>query len=68
HVLHYLVASNALGNGLRVRTMMLPDRFVAHGAPNDQYTDAGHMARDIVGEVFRALDDEAKLRVLKAKA
>ncbi|MGE0213922.1 MAG: 1-deoxy-D-xylulose-5-phosphate synthase, partial [Parvibaculaceae bacterium] len=55
HVLHYLVASNALGNGLRVRTMMLPDRFVAHGAPNDQYTDAGLMARDIVGEVFRAL-------------
>ena len=68
HVLHYLVANNLIGNGLRVRTMMLPDRFVAHGAPNEQYTDAGLMARDIVGEVFRALDDEAKLRVLKAKA
>ncbi len=68
HVLHFLAASNALHRGARVRSMVLPDRFVAHGSPNEQYNDAGLEARDIVAEVFMALDNEAKLRVLKAKA
>jgi len=68
HVLHYLAASNALHNGARVRSMVLPDRFVAHGNPNEQYSDAGLEARDIVAQVFMALDNEAQLRVLKAKA
>ncbi|HMT15283.1 MAG TPA: hypothetical protein PKE19_11080, partial [Aestuariivirga sp.] len=38
-----------------VRTMFLPDRFVAHGSQQDQYADAGLMAGDIMAEAQGAL-------------
>ncbi|QPC44420.1 1-deoxy-D-xylulose-5-phosphate synthase [Kaustia mangrovi] len=67
-VLHYLATNNLLDKGARVRPMCLPDRFIAHGAPKEQYQDAGLMAGDIVAEVFKALDQEHKVLELKAKA
>ena len=51
-----------------VRPMFLPDRFVNHGAPNEQYRDAALEADHIVEEVFQALNHDSKILELKAKA
>jgi 1-deoxy-D-xylulose-5-phosphate synthase len=68
HVLHYLAASNQLRDWAHLRTMYLPDRFIGHGAPAEQYHDAGLDAEHIVAQVFKALDQESKALGLKAKA
>ncbi|HCX14505.1 MAG TPA: 1-deoxy-D-xylulose-5-phosphate synthase, partial [Rhodospirillaceae bacterium] len=47
HVLTYLAQSSQLDSGLKVRTMTLPDRFVAHGKPEGQYEDAALQAAQI---------------------
>lgn len=63
HVLNHLAKANLL-DVARVRPMTIPDMFVSHGGPSEQYTEAGLMAADVVAEVFSALDDEPA----KAKA
>ncbi len=64
HVLNFLAKSNMLDNGARVRPMTIPDEFISHGGPDEQYAEAGLMASDIVAEVFAALDEASA----KAKA
>ncbi len=54
-VLTLLAARGALDAGLKVRTITLPDRFVPHGKPEEQYDDAGLTARDIVALGVAAL-------------
>ncbi len=54
-VLTLLAARGALDVGLKVRTMALPDRLIAHGKPEEQYDDAGLTARDIVATCVAAL-------------
>ncbi|MBM3482701.1 MAG: 1-deoxy-D-xylulose-5-phosphate synthase [Alphaproteobacteria bacterium] len=54
-VLHYLATSGLLDLGLKVRPMVLPDRFVAHGTPQGMYDDAGLNARHIVDTALIAL-------------
>jgi 1-deoxy-D-xylulose-5-phosphate synthase len=68
HVLHYLAASNQLREWARLRSMHLPDRFIGHGAPAEQYHDAGLDAGHIVAEVFKTLEQDVKVVGLKAKA
>jgi 1-deoxy-D-xylulose-5-phosphate synthase len=58
HVLHHLATNDLLGS-VRVRPMMLPDRFIAHGAPAEQYADAGLDANRIVAEILGALSHGA---------
>jgi 1-deoxy-D-xylulose-5-phosphate synthase len=58
HVLHHLAARDLLGT-LRVRPLTLPDRFIAHGTPAEQYADAGLDANRIVAEIFGALSKAA---------
>jgi len=67
-VLTFLATEGLLSNGTIVRPMFLPDRFVAHGGPGEQYEDAGLTARHIVAEVFTALKLDRKTPELKAKA
>jgi len=68
-VLHELAATNMLHKGLRIRPMFLPDNFVIHGAPAEQYQVAGLQTEHIVAEVFAALNGEAKKIIdFKAKA
>ena len=55
HVLHYLAHEGLLENGLKVRPMILPDRFVAHGIPDGMYEDAGLNARHIVATALATL-------------
>jgi len=67
-VMTYLAKEGLLSNGTIVRPMFLPDRFVAHGAPGEQYEDAGLNAHHIVAEVLTALKLDRKVPELKAKA
>jgi 1-deoxy-D-xylulose-5-phosphate synthase len=55
-VLQYLARANLLDFGCRLRPMTLPDRFIGHDSPKEQYEDAGLQAKHIVAEVWAALD------------
>ena len=55
--MNYLAKANMLDTGARVRPMTIPDEFISHGGPDEQYEEAGLMASDIVAEVFAALDE-----------
>jgi 1-deoxy-D-xylulose-5-phosphate synthase len=57
-VLHWLAGAGLLDGGLKIRPMVLPDRFIEHDTPARQYEDAGLVARDIVATAVRALGIE----------
>lgn len=66
-VLHYLAAEGALDNGLKIRTLTLPDRFQDHDKPEKMYADAGLDAQGIAASAMKALgfsdDDIARVAV-----
>ena len=47
--------------------MVLPDKFIGHGSPQEQFDEAGLEARHVVNEVFAALK-HAGANVLDFKA
>ncbi|MGE0716552.1 MAG: 1-deoxy-D-xylulose-5-phosphate synthase [Alphaproteobacteria bacterium] len=55
HVLQFLAGEGLLDHGLRIRPMVLPDRFIDHDAPAKQYDEAGLNARHIVATALSAL-------------
>jgi len=55
HVLTFLAQNGHLDAGLKVRSMTLPDRFVGHAKPEEQYEDAGLQARHVVDMALSAL-------------
>ena len=55
HVLQHLAETGQFDRGLKVRTMVLPDRFIDHGKPETMYAEAGLAAGGIVETVFAAL-------------
>jgi 1-deoxy-D-xylulose-5-phosphate synthase len=55
HVLQTLIKSGKLDNGLKVRTMILPDRFIDQDKPDVMYAKAGLDAAAIVTEALQAL-------------
>jgi len=57
-VLHELAASGRLDNGLKIRTMTLPDRFIDQDTPANMYKEAGLDSDAIVETVFKALGQE----------
>jgi 1-deoxy-D-xylulose-5-phosphate synthase len=59
HVLHYLADIGLLDAGLKIRPMVLPDRFLDHDAPGIQYDEAGLNARQIVATALSALGRQA---------
>ncbi|KAA0679200.1 1-deoxy-D-xylulose-5-phosphate synthase [Roseomonas genomospecies 6] len=50
-----LLDGNLLGGGLKIRPMVLPDRFLDHDSPAKQYEEAGLAARHIVATALGAL-------------
>ena len=54
HVLQHLASHDLLGR-LRFRALTLPDRFIAHGAPSEQYADAGLDASGLARSIRAAL-------------
>ena len=65
-VLHALAEDGAFDQGLAVRTMTLPDRFIDHANPDDMYIDAGLSVSDIVSQARNALGLEQKVVSLHA--
>jgi 1-deoxy-D-xylulose-5-phosphate synthase len=55
HVLQMLAEHGALDRGLKVRSLVLPDRFIEHDSPAAMYARAGLDAHAIVAKVFEAL-------------
>jgi 1-deoxy-D-xylulose-5-phosphate synthase len=55
HVLHFLALSGLLDRGLKVRPMVLPDRFIDQDTPGRMYEAAGLDARHIVATALEAL-------------
>jgi len=66
HVLHHLAMSGMLDHGLKIRTMVLPDIFIDHDAPQQQYELAGLNARHIVATALAALGRDAVERPARA--
>ena len=60
HVLHQLSADGLLDGSLKVRTLVLPDRFIDQGKPAAMYASAGLDADGIVKAVFTALGKNEK--------
>ena len=54
-VLQHLATSGMLDAGLRVRPVVLPDRFIDHDSPEKQYAEAGLNAAGIVRTALSAL-------------
>ena len=59
-VLHCLAHAGLLENGLKVRPMTLPDRFIHHDTPKAQYEGAGLDARAIVATALGAFGRAAE--------
>jgi 1-deoxy-D-xylulose-5-phosphate synthase len=55
YVLQYLAMNGLLDHGLKIRPMVLPDVFIDHDTPFNQYEAAGLNARHIVAEALSAL-------------
>jgi 1-deoxy-D-xylulose-5-phosphate synthase len=66
HVLHHLAQAGLLEHGLKVRPMVLPDRFIDHDAPYQQYEAAGLNAKHITATALRALGRDAAQRPARA--
>jgi 1-deoxy-D-xylulose-5-phosphate synthase len=54
-VLHYLARNDLLAIGCKIRPLCLPDFFVDHGSPAEQYAVAGLTSRHIAEETAIAL-------------
>ena len=54
-VLDHLVRNDLIADGLKVRPMFLPDRFLDQAKPYDMYTEAGLNARQIAETALCAL-------------
>ena len=65
HVLHYLAVSGMLDRGVKVRPMVLPDRFLDHDSPEAMYARAELNRTAIVARVFEALgrDQEGQAKL-----
>ena len=59
YVLQALAEHGLIERGLRVRCMVLPDRFIDQDSPNAMYAQAGLDAKGIVTKVFEALGKDA---------
>jgi 1-deoxy-D-xylulose-5-phosphate synthase len=55
HVTQYLAWEGLLDSGVRIRPMVLPDRFIDHDTPERMYETAGLDAKSIVTAALNAL-------------
>ena len=65
-VMQHLAWKGLLENGLRIRPMCLPDRFIDHESPRKQYDEAGLNAPHIVATALAALGRDAAARPARA--
>jgi 1-deoxy-D-xylulose-5-phosphate synthase len=55
HVLQHLASAGLLDQGLKIRPLVLPDRFIDHDTPQKQYDEAGLAAKHIAAAALAAL-------------
>lgn len=55
HVTHFLSLSGLLDKNIKLRSMVLPDRYIDHGSPQDQFEVAGLSSRHIAATVLSLL-------------
>ncbi len=65
-VLHTLARDGLLDQGLKIRTLTLPDRFIEHDTPARMYEEAGLNAAQIVRAALDGFGQEAVIRPLRA--
>ena len=65
HVLQCLERHELLDEGLKIRTMMLPDSFIEHNAPEEMYAIAALNAPDIVAKALAALGQAQEVETPK---
>jgi 1-deoxy-D-xylulose-5-phosphate synthase len=69
HVQQHLLDASLLDTGkLRLRSLVLPDRFIEHGTPAGQYEEVGLGKSGIVAAVIKALGAEAPAKARRAGA
>ena len=66
HVLQFLATQGLLDQGLKVRPMVLPDRFIDQDSPQKMYDQAGLNAPQIVATALGALGRAAADRPIRA--
>lgn len=57
HVTHFLSLNGLLDGSLKLRAMVLPDRYIDHGSPQDQLEEAGLSSRHISATVLSLLGE-----------
>ncbi|MBA0804937.1 hypothetical protein Gohar_004489 [Gossypium harknessii] len=55
HVSHFLSLTGILDGPLKLRAMVLPDRYIDHGSPQDQIEEAGLSSRHVSATVLSML-------------
>jgi 1-deoxy-D-xylulose-5-phosphate synthase len=65
-VLHFLATVGQLDGGLKIRPMILPDRFIDHHKPEVQYAEAGLDTRQIIATALAALGRDVALKPARA--
>ena len=55
HVFHMLSEKGLLDNGLKIRSMVLPDQFIEHDTPDNMYKIAGLDAKSIEQKILNTL-------------
>ena len=56
YVMQFMSIDGLLDGGIKMRPMVLPDRFIDHDKPEAQYRQAGLTAQDIVATALGVLD------------
>jgi 1-deoxy-D-xylulose-5-phosphate synthase len=62
-VMQHLAWAGLLDGGVKIRPMVLPDRFIEHNTPAAQLAEAGLTAKDIVRTVVEAMGQGAMAAV-----
>jgi 1-deoxy-D-xylulose-5-phosphate synthase len=66
HVLHFAAWDGLLDKGLKIRPLVLPDRFIDHDTPERMYEAAGLDAKAIVAAVLSAFGRDRDAAALLA--
>jgi 1-deoxy-D-xylulose-5-phosphate synthase len=65
-VMQFLATAGLMDAGLKIRPMVLPDRFIEHNKPELQYADAGLDTKHIVATALAALGRDAAQATARA--
>ncbi|KAL2606055.1 hypothetical protein AAZV13_09G160800 [Glycine max] len=66
HVSHFLSIVGLLDGPLKWRPMMLPDRYIEHGSPQDQTEEAGLSSKNIAATVLSLLERPKEALLFKS--